>query len=361
MGEEQAARLIASLGLVQIPAGAHLFALTATDWQGLEAALLATLDTFHGDNPDLPGIGLERLRLQLEPRLPVPAFVSVLRDLARRGEIGLDGAWVRRAGHVVQLTDADEALWGEVGPRLGGEHRFRPPRVRDLAGDLGVDEAGMRRLLKRIGRMGRVDEVAHDHFFLRDTVAEIVEIMYRLAGSLPRGEFTAAQLRDQLDNGRKVAIQILEFYDRHGVTLRRGDLRRLNAHRRDLFGAAVDGGESSPVGRPDFKSGRGREPVLGGFNSHSLPPTLPPDASATLADGWTTRCGYGWARSLDNLVAFVGPRSGGSICVGWQSRSGWPGADQCRHAGKSGGAAATRNGLEWFVPAWTPWLGRPTS
>ena len=178
LGEEQAARLIASLGLVQIPAGAHLFALTATDWQGLEAALLATLDTFHGDNPDLPGIGLERLRLQLEPRLPVPAFVSVLRDLARRGEIGLDGAWVRRAGHVVQLTAADEALWGEVGPRLGGEHRFRPPRVRDLAGDLGVDEAGMRRLLKRIGRMGRVDEVAHDHFFLRDTVAEIVQIMY---------------------------------------------------------------------------------------------------------------------------------------------------------------------------------------
>ena len=32
------------------------------------------------------------------------------------------------------------------------------------------------------------------------------------------------------------------------------------------------GGASSPVGRPDFKSGRGREPVLGGFDSHSLPP-----------------------------------------------------------------------------------------
>jgi selenocysteine-specific elongation factor len=26
------------------------------------------------------------------------------------------------------------------------------------------------------------------------------------------------------------------------------------------------------VGRPDFKSGRGREPAFGGFDSHSLPP-----------------------------------------------------------------------------------------
>ena len=35
---------------------------------------------------------------------------------------------------------------------------------------------------------------------------------------------------------------------------------------------ANSGRESSPVGRPDFKSGRGREPVLGGFDSLSLPP-----------------------------------------------------------------------------------------
>ena len=70
------------------------------------------------------------------------------------------------------------------------------------------------------------------------------------------------------------AIQALEFLDRHGVTIRRGDLRRINTHRRDLFeGAAADGRESSPVGRPDFKSGWGREPASGGFDSHSLPPS----------------------------------------------------------------------------------------
>ena len=87
--------------------------------------------------------------------------------------------------------------------------------------------------------------------------------MIDLANADPKGEFTAAQLRDRLDNGRKVAIQILEFFDRHGVTLRRGDLRRINKHRLDLFRDAEDaeaeqqsehGGESSPVGRPDFKS-----------------------------------------------------------------------------------------------------------
>jgi selenocysteine-specific elongation factor len=137
----------------------------------------------------------------------------------------------------------------------------------------------MRRLFKVLSRLGNVDEVAHDHFFLRATVAEMVDTAADLATKAPGGEFTAAEFRDRLDNGRKVAIQILEFFDRHGVTLRRGDLRRINRHRLDLFRPPVDeqqsqldGRESSLVGRPDFKSGRGREPVFGGFDSHSLPP-----------------------------------------------------------------------------------------
>ncbi len=58
--------------------------------------------------------------------------------------------------------------------------------------------------------------------------------------TLRKAEFIAAQFRDRLDNGRKVAIQILEFFDRHGVTMRRGDLRRINQHRLDLFRRPAD-------------------------------------------------------------------------------------------------------------------------
>ena len=64
----------------------------------------------------------------------------------------------------------------------------------------------------------------------------MTDIVADLAATIVAGAFTAAQFRDRVENGRKVAIQILEFFDRHGVTLRRGDLRRVNPHRLDLFG-----------------------------------------------------------------------------------------------------------------------------
>jgi len=83
--------------------------------------------------------------------------------------------------------------------------------------------------------MGQLYEIAHDRFFLRGSVAEMVEIMVDLASEAEDGQFTAAAFRDCLNNGRRVAIEILEFFDWHGVTLRRGDLRRINEHRLDLF------------------------------------------------------------------------------------------------------------------------------
>ncbi len=258
--------------VVRIDTRAGAVGMSRASADRLQRALLATLETFHAENPDLVGIGKERLRAALEPRLPVPAFAAVLQAEARAGRIALNGAWVRLAGHEVRLAPEDELLWEEAEPMISGAVRFRPPRVRDLAGELDLDETEVRRLFKLLARLGRVHEVAHDHFFLADVVGEMVEIAAGLDAE--HGLFSAAQFRDRLDNGRKVAIQILEFLDRHGVTLRRGDLRRVNPRRLELFPRdhAPEGGESSPVGRPDFKSGRGRETVLGGFDSHSLPP-----------------------------------------------------------------------------------------
>ena len=292
LSADAAERLATELSLARITTQAAVIAVSPAGWLRFTDGLFATLAAFHTDNPDLPGMGIERLRMQLDLRLPAPAFIAALQSLARAKKVALDGAWVHLPGHEVRLTPAEEAVWLKARPLIAGRERFRPPRIRDMATALGAPEAELRRTFKLLSRLAKVDEVAHDHFFLRETVGEMVGIAVDLAAQAADGQFSAAQFRDRLDNGRKVAIQILEFFDRHGVTLRRGDQRRINRHRLDLFRRPSlqpdapepmqHGGESSLVGRPDFKSGRGREPVFGGFDSHSLPPTIRnvPDAAA---------------------------------------------------------------------------------
>jgi selenocysteine-specific elongation factor len=255
-----AERIAATLGFVVLQAEQSRIAIAPARWGMFISAVVEQLAAYHAENPDLQGIGREKLRLKFQPRLTAPAFAAALQKIAAGGQVVLDGSFVRLAAHSVRLVPKDEAAWNSIARLLGGDRRFRPPRVRDIADATSYRESDVRRLLKLVGRLGWADEVAHDHFFLRTTVHEMVSIVVEVAADARDGVFTAAQFRDRLDNGRKVAIQILDFFDHHGVTLKRDDMRRVNKHRLDLFGPLMhssdenNGRESSLVGRSDFKS-----------------------------------------------------------------------------------------------------------
>lgn len=227
--------IVRELSPLVFDTGDERIALGHTSWQHFVAALINRLDVFHAANPDLQGMAREKLRKAVKPELPPAAFTMALQHPDLADHVARDGAFVRLAGHLMRLSPSQEALWTSVAPLLAGEARFRPPRVRDIAGVLSHPEADIRHLLHRVARMGRADEVSHDHFFLRTTVHEMVQIAADIEAHAPDGWVTAAQFRDRLDGGRKVAILVLEFFDRHGVTLRRGTLRRIQPRYVDLF------------------------------------------------------------------------------------------------------------------------------
>ncbi len=195
--------------------------------------VLRLLAEHHASAPDQPGLQVERLRMAMPGRPSAAAFRAIVDSLLHRGLIGQDGPWLRLPTHRVTLSVRDERLWQQARELIAAD-RFRPPRTRDLARALSVPEAAMRAMLKRVQRMGRLIEVAPDQFFLSETVAEMAGIAAAIA--LDGGTITAAAFRDRLANGRKVAILVLEFFDRAGLTVRSGDERRVRTDRLRMFG-----------------------------------------------------------------------------------------------------------------------------
>ncbi len=199
-------------------------------------AVVETLSTHHARSQGSAGLEAERLRLATPVRMPPDVFSAVVTQLLRDHTIETDGPWLRLPGHAVKLTVVDERLWSRIRPLMqrGG---FQPPRVRDYAEALSAGEDDVRQLLRRLAKMGQVIQVAHDHFFLRSTVVEMIAIADRLAAASADRAVAAGAFRDKIGSGRKVAIQILEFFDRAGVTVRNGDLRTVRREKLDRFGA----------------------------------------------------------------------------------------------------------------------------
>ena len=193
-------------------------------WSALRQSILERLATEHQQAPDSLGPDRARLHRMTLPALARPIFSAMLDELMADGRIAQTGAWLHLPGHKVALTAAEEKLWQRILPMLQNP-LFQPPRVRDIAHELVADEAAVRMLLRRVARAGEVYLVAHDHYFTRDAVAELAAIIRNLAGQ--QDCVRAADFRDQIGVGRKLAIQILEFFDRIGYTRRTGDEHRL--------------------------------------------------------------------------------------------------------------------------------------
>jgi len=200
------------------------WACSPAHWQTLKQSLPARLGELHQREIDSLGPDRERLRRIALPLLPRAVFRAALDELLQSGAIHQTGAWLHLPEHKVRLSEQEERLWAAVRPLLDAAP-FQPPRVRDIARALPAEENQVRLLLKRVTRTGETCQVAHDHFFTRDAVDDLGGIVREIAQA--DGSAQAAAFRDRIGTGRKLAIQILEYFDRIGYTRRTGDAHRL--------------------------------------------------------------------------------------------------------------------------------------
>jgi selenocysteine-specific elongation factor len=200
-------------------------------WQALRDKSLVAVAATHEREPEMPGLEQNRLRRIVAPALAADAIADLVDELLAEGALVRRGAFLALPSHKAELAKDERVRWEKIKPLLM-ESRFDPPRVRDLAKATAIPEVEVRALMKRVARVGEVTLVALDHFFLTDAVAQMADFAADLIAQ--HGAARAAEFRDRIGTGRKVAIQILEFFDRVGFTRRVKDnhlLRRDNPWR----------------------------------------------------------------------------------------------------------------------------------
>jgi selenocysteine-specific elongation factor len=200
-------------------------------WAALRQRLLDALAREHERAPDMAGVERERLRRMTLATLPRPAFDALVGELVAAGALAQTRAWLHLPAHRASVSTADRALFDALKPLLDATP-YNPPRVRDVFKATGTPEDTVRQLFKRIARAGELYPVAHDHYFTAAAVAQLAGIVADLGKA--HGAARAAEFRDAIygdgGGGRKVAIQILEFFDRIGYTRRVRDDHMLRNH-----------------------------------------------------------------------------------------------------------------------------------
>ena len=211
------------------------FAASETYLASLAERVAAALAEWHSGEPDELGPNRPVLFRRLAGAGPEPALDAALLRLAQQGRVVREGARWRLAEHRPRLSEADERLWQRLHPLIE-QAGLRPPRVRELAAALGLDAEAMQRFLARAERFGRVAKVADNRFFLPETLLALAQIAAELADASPEGSFAAADYKERSGLGRNLTIELLEYFDRMGLTSRTGDVRVVLRDGGEVFG-----------------------------------------------------------------------------------------------------------------------------
>ncbi|MDG2942063.1 selenocysteine-specific translation elongation factor [Exercitatus varius] len=192
--------------------------------------ILTALEHYHAAHSDQVGLGKARLYRIAALQQPEKLIYHLIDQLLADGRLQQSRGWLHLPTHRIQFNQEEQALWQRVSAKFA-EQNGQAFWVRELATALNVEETVMRNFCYKAGNLGYLTAIVKDRFFLTETVYRYAEKVKALIEA--QGAISVNQLRDELQFGRKLTVQLTEYFDRCGFLRRKGNFHLLRD--RDIF------------------------------------------------------------------------------------------------------------------------------
>jgi len=213
---------------VQLASGGwdYLVGYDESAWTQLKTDILDSLKRWHGEHQAETGPAEKQLFQSVKPRPKPESFRTAMEELVQARLILKSGAVLHVPGHSASLEPGEAKLWQRLEPLIR-QDGLKPPVVHELASRSKIPVKELEKFLGRATQLGLLVRVVKNRLFLPDTVLELTQIAKTVALQSEQQCFTASEYRDATGIGRNLAIEVLEYFDRTGLTQRRGDQRTL--------------------------------------------------------------------------------------------------------------------------------------
>ncbi len=237
IGDANMSALVEQAHLTRVTHQGSARAIRTADSDAAASAIGEAVDQYHTDQPTTSGPDRKTILTALGGRHRPLAIEHALQSLLSAKRIVREGATFRRPAHRAKLPPAHAKVWERMRPLIdqGG---ILAPRVGELAEHLRITVDAVQATLDRVCTAGEAYRVAPNRCYLRAHLHRLALIAERLAKESGDGTFSAIAFRDASGIGRNLTIEVLEFFDRAGLTKRRDNSRSMIAKADDVFGGS---------------------------------------------------------------------------------------------------------------------------
>lgn len=181
-----------------------------------EHLALQLVQAHHRQHPTGAGMPLGTLRQALV-RIGAAGELAIER-LVARGDLAIEEGTARQSQFQPSVSGGDALI--ELLVELVDRGGLAPPSVREI--EHSVQQPGVSEALRLAARTGRVVAVERDRYFSARALTGLTTALGAIAAT---GPITPAAVRQATGISRKYLIPLLEWSDRTGFTVRRGEAR----------------------------------------------------------------------------------------------------------------------------------------
>ena len=192
--------------------------LLRTKWNFFIEKTVKRVRLWHRKFPNDAGMPIKELISDLG--LGGPNFVAreIFQDCVRLGKLKSTRDLIYDFDH--SSTPAfDEITWKQV-EKIFIVKPYNPPSILELAKEVGLELKLLAFLLNRAAKFGFLEKISEKRYILSTTVHELTCILEDMVKVEGNREVTVKQFCARVGIGRNLGIEILEFFDRKGITQR---------------------------------------------------------------------------------------------------------------------------------------------
>lgn len=218
---ESSLRLMAERSeVLLVESGDQPLVMSSAYFDTLKEDLYNILTKYHDENPHMSGMKALDLISALGLSLTKKQSQELMRLLASRGLIEIDGEMVRLPGASPKVSE-DTLRDKEILLDYCNKRGFQFPTIEEAMSELKLDKVKLDRIINIARQNGELRLIGGEFLLSRNIEEKALEILR----SLP--EITIASLRDAANASRKYILPLLEDFDARGITRRVGDKRIL--------------------------------------------------------------------------------------------------------------------------------------
>ncbi|MCX7918881.1 MAG: selenocysteine-specific translation elongation factor [bacterium] len=197
--------------------------------QLMKENIIGRIREFHQKEPLQPGIDYESLKSLVAPEVVPKIYRQIIAELVSQQKIITEGKFIRLPEHQIVFTPEEQKIRDSI-ITLYKTRKFDPPRIEEISALLHLSDKSVMKVLKALEQLGIFIRLSTDIYLRKDEFEEAKSKLIELFTKSASGQVKAAEFRDALGTSRKLAIPLLEYFDRIGLTLRKGDYRILRKH-----------------------------------------------------------------------------------------------------------------------------------